>query len=449
MPYTPEFPDEIRRRMLTRLVSTSRLVDLSEGSEFGALLGVVADEMSSFQQKLGEFHDAHFFRANGQLLDDRVAQLPVGFPRRRDARPASGGSCTITRSLAASAATYYPGQLVFGRDDLPNLKYTNTDSVTFGIGVFTATGVNLVCQTPGFFTNAPPGAINTLIAAPGTIYSVTNTLPLSGGAAREEDFELSARAELWVSALTRTTSSSIEALVLNFQGSNGTSVRTCRVWESPDTPGYCEVLIDDGFGFSGSTRDAVAHTGVVPSIDEYTTRYQFTFDAPANTAPILTIDGVDYPSPNADYLTVEERGSMLMRSSPTSIPVSAGSSWSTGGHKVLTGLPAEIQSYVEANCRAAGSRVRVRLPEVTELRLSANVTVFPGYNPTAVFNAIKLSIVDYVSRIPPGQPILIFRLAADLIVVPGVRNIIFDQTDRYPGTPSTKFVCYYNSISLR
>jgi len=449
MPYTPEFPDEIRRRMLTRLIATSRLVDLSEGSEFGAILGVVADEMSSFQQKLGEFHDAHFFNANGQLLDDRVDQLPVNFPRRRQARPAAGGSLTILRSSATESVTYYAGQLVFGREDQPSLKYTNTDIVTFGVGVFVAAGVNVVCQTPGFFTNAPPGAIITIVAASGTIYSVTNTLPVSGGAAREEDFELSARAELWVSSLTRTTSSSIAALALNFQSTDGTSVRTCRVWEDPDRPGYCELLIDDGFGFTGYTRDAAVHTGTVPSIDEYTARYQFTFDAPAHTPPILEINGVLYPSPHVDYLSVEERGSMLMRSNPTIISVAAGDSWATGGHKVLTGLPAELQAYIEFNCRAAGSRVRVRIPEVTELRFSANVTVFAGFDPATVFHQIKLSIIEYVSRIPPGQPVLMFRLASDLIVIPGVRNIVFDQTDRYPGTPSTKFVCYYSNISLR
>lgn len=187
MPFTPEFPDEIRRRMLTRLVATSRLVDLSEGSEFGALLGVIADEMSSFQQKLGEYTDAHFFKANGQLLDDRVAQLPGTFPRRRQARAAAGGSCTVLRDVATSAVTFAPGQLTFTREDASYLKYSNLYSVTFGVGVYSITNVDVICQSPGFETNAPPGAINVVAVAPGSIYSVTNTLPVSGGAAREED----------------------------------------------------------------------------------------------------------------------------------------------------------------------------------------------------------------------------------------------------------------------
>lgn len=449
MPFTPEFPDEIRRRMLVRLIATSRLVDLSEGSEFGSILGVVADEMSSFQQKLGEFHRAHLFEARGSLLDDRVAQLPAGFEGRRGPAPAVGGAVTLWREAAGTTESFAPGSIILGREDAPGLQYVNTDIVTFDSSSLTATEINVRCTTPGSLTNAPAGSINILIAAASNIYQCRNLGPVTGGTEREQDDDLRFRAQLWISSLTRTTKNAIEALAVNFVPTTTQRVRSATLWEDLDNRGYCELVIDDGFGFSGSLRDAVTHTGTVPSIDEVVTRHQFTFDAPAASAPILNINGVNYPSPNNDYLTLEERGLMLMRSNPTTVVVEAGDTWAVGGHKVLTGLPAELQQYIEDNCRAAGSRVRVVLPTVTGLSLSANVTVYAGYDVAAVFDAIKRNITDYVSRIPPGNPLLLFRLSGQLINIPGVRNIIFDQTDRYPGTPRTKFVCFYNNISLR
>jgi hypothetical protein len=356
---------------------------------------------------------------------------------------------TIWRESAGVAESFSPGSFIFGREDAPDLQYINTDTVTFDAASVVATAINIRCTSPGTLTNAPVGAINILIAAASNVYQCTNTLLVSGGTERELDSELALRAQLWIGALTRTTKSSIESLAVNFVSTGEQRVRTATLWEDLDNRGYCELVIDDGFGFAGSIRDAVTQTGTVPSIDEIVTRHQFTFDAPAATAPVLNINGVDYPSPNKDYITLEERGLMLMRSNPTTVVVETGDSWSIGGHKVLTGLPAELQQYIEDNCRAAGSRVRVVLPSVTNLNLSANVTVYAGYDIAAVFDAVKRSITDYVSRIPPGNPLLMFRLSGELVNIPGVRNIIFDQTDRYPGTPRTKFVCFYNNISLR
>ena len=450
MPFTPEYPDEIRRRMLTRLVATSRLIDLSEGSEFGSILGVVADEMSSVQFKLSEFHRAHLLDARGPLLDDRVAQLPIGFERRRNARYATGGYVTLWRNTAGTTLTFAPGELFFSREDAPQLKYSNTATVTFDAASLTASGINVRCLSTGVIGNAPAGALNVITAAPPDIYQVRNQTGIGGGSERENDDELRARAELWISALTRTTSNSIEAIAVNFvPEASDQRVRYARVWEDPDTRGYCEVLIDDGFGFVGNTRPANTQTGVVPEINGNVARHQFTFDAPAATAPTLTINGTSYTAPTSDFLVLEERGVMLMKPNSTSLPLAAGDEWATGGHQVYIGLPAQLQAYIETNCRAAGSRVRVVLPTVTSLKLSANVTVYPGYDITAVFDAVKRATSDYVSRVSPGSVLLIFRLCGELINIPGVRNIKFDQTDRYPGTPRTKFVCYYNDITLR
>ena len=449
MPYSPEFPDEIRRRMVSRLVATSRLVDLSEGSDYGMMLGVVADEMSSLQQKLGEFHESHFFNCSGQLLDDRCAQMP-DFDQRRPAARARGGGFTVIRSSTAATLSIPPGTLRVGRSDAPDLVYTNEFTITLGIGVASSTNNQFVCTSPGFFGNAPPGVVNRLSAAPSTVTEVYNTLPLVGGRSREDDASLAARAQLFWSSLTRTTRPSLEALALNFRVPGSDEfIRTISVHESLETPGYTEVFIDNGQGFIGSSRPANLQFGIVPTIDEVNARYQFTFEGPAATPPDLTIGANTYSSLHPSILVLEERGVLILRASHPGITLSPGDTWQTGGHEVLVGFPAALQQYLAANCRASGVRVRVRLPRTQELSISANVTVMAGASIARVFAEIRAGITAYLADLPPGQPLLFFRLGADLSTIPGVRNIKFDQNDLYPSGQDVKFITYPSNITLR
>lgn len=449
MPYSPEFPDEIRRRLVSRLIATSRLVDLSEGSDYGMLLGGVADEMSSLQQKLGEFRDSHFFNAAGQLLEDRCAQMP-GFDPRRDAARARGGAFTITRNATGTSLTIPEGSLKVGRSDAPDLVYTNEYPITMGIGVSASTLNSFVCATPGFVGNAPPGAVNRLSSAPASVVDIYNTQPLTGGRSREDDASLSARAQLYWSSLTRTTRPSLEALTLNFrmQGSDEV-VRTLAVRESLLTPGYTEILIDNGQGFVGSKRAASPQFGRVPTIDSVNARYQFTFESPAATPPSLTIGSNTYTSPHPSLLVLEERGVIILRASHPGIAIAPGDTWQTGGHEVLVGFPAALQSYLAAQCRASGVRVRVVLPRTQEVFLSANVTVRAGASVARVFADIRAGVVAYLADLPPGQPLLMYRLGVDLSTIPGVRNIRFDQDDLYPSGEDVKFISYPSNITLR
>lgn len=455
MPYTPELPPEIKRRMLSRLVGLSKLVDLAEGSEVGTLLGVVADELSSHQQRLSEYVEAHFLDAGGDLLDERVGQLPGNFSRRRGAQAARGGGVSLTREDTSAEEVYQPGKIVIARSAAPSVSYLNMSTVTFGIGVDTVTDVVFLCSSTGSAGNAPANALDTLLSATGTIYEVTSALPVTGGSDREGDDDLRARAKLWVAALTRTTPDALVAIAMNFVSSDGYSLRYSLpiLWEDPDNRGYSELLIDDGFGFTGYTKDAVSQTGTFPDIAG-SPRHQVTFDYPAHTAPTLYVNGTPYPSgssayPHPDFLVLEERGLIITKEAPTYIDVTAGNTWETKGHKVYWGFPAELQAYIEAYCRAAGTRVRVRIPVPQPTRLSANVTVSDGFDVDTVFDRVKRGIVGYAARVPPGQPILMFRLGATLISIPGVRNVKFDVGDLYPNTPRTKLVIYYSGITLR
>lgn len=415
------------------------------------MLGVTGDEFSSFQQLLREFRDAYYFDANGSLLDERAAQLPGDFTPRRGAQAARGGGVSLRRSDASLEEIYDPASIILTRSTSPDFTYFNTGTITFPAGTYTVTLNEFRCTTAGIEGNAPAGALDSLVSARGSIVEVISELPVISGYDREEDPDFRVRAELWVLALTRTTPDAIRAIALNFQGSDGTSLRgpVPLLWEDPETRGYCELIVDDGFGFVGQTQAAAETTGIFPSVSG-TIRYQLPFEAPAVGPPTLNVGGTNYNQPHPDFMVIEERGLCIIRESPRYISITGGStSWTLGGHYVLRGFLAELQAYIEVTCRAAGNRVRVLPPSVQEETISANVTVKAGYDIATVFDRVKRGIVSYITKLPPGQPLLFFRLSGDLVTIPGVRNVLFDQNDLYPATPRTKIVVYYGSITLR
>ncbi len=449
MPFTPELPPEIRRRLLARLVALSRYKDVAEGDPLGTVLGVNGDEYASHQQKLKEMVDGYYFDANGEVLDERADQLPEEFERRRGPRSARGGGIFLTRSDASGEETYDPGSILAGRSGAPSLSYLNTSTITFGVGVYTVSLNEFICTATGVVGRAPAGAVDTLVGAAGTIYDVGSVLPMTGGYDREEDPEYRARCRAWARSLTRTTPDAIVATAMNFSDEDGAAVRfsTPVLWEDPEHLGYCELIVDDGFGFVGYYDAAVDTTGVFPTITG-SVRHQIIFDMPAKTPPMLWINGAGpFQLPHPDFMVIEERGLCIIREDPQFItPVGT---WVMGGHQVYKRFIANLQAHVEIMCRAGGNRVRVVVPDPQEIFVTANVTVTEGSDIDIIFDRVKKGIVSYMSKLPPGQPLLFFRLGADLSTIPGVHNIKFDQGDVYAANPRTKLIIYYSSITLR
>lgn len=451
MPFTPELSPEIRRRMVARFIGRSKLRDLAEGDDFGTFLGIMGDELASHQQKLKEYIDGYFFHARGEVLDERAGQLPGDFDKRRKAKAARGGGVTLIRSDASTSNTYPPNSIILSRSGAPSVTYTNRSTVSFSSSSYESTDNVFVCTTTGAVGNAMAGSVNTVNAAPGTIYNVSAPLEFTGGFDREEDDDLSTRMRLWVMSLTRTTPDGIRGIAMNFVSSEGESLRFPPiVWEDPDNRGYCELLINNGFGFTGYTRDAYETTGTFPTLTG-TARFQLPFDFPAHTPPVFYIEGSPSYSPHPDFISIEERGVLITRESPALLDVSGGRSWAIKGHKVLFGFPAELQAHLEEKCRAAGNRIRVRLPEVTRVTLSANVTKDESdVTIPILFDRIRKGIVSYMMKLPPGEPLIFFRLCADLATIPGVRDIKFDNTGNIvPLSPRNKLITYYSDISLR
>jgi hypothetical protein len=448
MAYTPRLPFEIFAELLARVISTSRvLTDMAEGSVIGTILGSVAEEVSAVERRIKEFVDAYYLRGTGVNLDRRLDDFPPGFPRRRTATPAVGGACRVVRTSNTGTTVLPAGSLIVQASSLREVTYTNLVTVTIGPGDYSAIDIPFIALTPGAIGNlSQPSLINTIVRGLPELVEVTNTQPLAGGTDRERDDELRQRAERWVASLALAQNEALEAVALNFQASNSTVASHARIWNDPDMRGYSELVVDDGTGMQGYTRLAQTTTGVVPTLSGSGLRYQFPFEWPAATPPVVRIDGNIVPP--SSYQVLHDKG-LIVLNEFTPYAVSPGMPWSVGDHSVFVGFIAELQRYINTICVAAGTVVRVVSPIPQYINLSFNMVAAPGTNLVDVREQIKRAIVAFVARLAPGEPLLIYRLIGSLNALPGVLNVVFDQTDRYPGSIKHKLVARLSDITGR
>lgn len=449
MPFAARLPNEIRQLMQARSVSTSKkLTDIAQGDALGTLLGVPAEEISGTERHLQDWLRAYFLDAKGADLDDRVAQLPKEFPRRQGPKRASGGAVQITRTSSVGSLTMPAGSMVFGRSDQADTYYTNVSEVTWADGVATMpTGggeIRVRAVSPGTLGNAPAGAIDIVRSPTSTIRAVTSLTPVANGTDGESDAEVRRRAKLWISSLMGWTRRALEGLALNYSGSD--VIRHARAFSDPLSPGYTELVVDDGLGMGGYTRDANPTSGIVPDL-ESGTRYQFWFDYPAVGGVRLTLASGTYGPTTADWIALLERGVLITAPSPASFSLVPGTTWTIEGHQVYIGVIAELQDYIDEIAVGSGLRVRVVPARPRNVTLSANCIV-QGTRDT-IFAAVKRTIVAFFLDLAPGDPLYISALVAEVMKVPGVVNIIFDQPDRYPGSLRDKLTTRDAYITLR
>lgn len=447
MAYTPRQPFEVLATLVARAISTSRkLTDVSEGGVLHSILGTVAEEVSSVERRIQEFVDSFFLSGVGANLDRRLNDFPAGFPRRRQATNATGGAFRVERDVPTSAFVVPAGRLVVTASVAPQTAYTNTSPVVFQVGESAVNGVPFRALSPGSAGNLDqPGVIDTIVQGPSAIVEVTNTSPVAGGTDEESSSALIARARRWIASLALTQREALEAVALNFQASDGTVLQHARIWGDPDMPGYSELVVDDGTGMQGYTRPANPVGGIVPILIGPGNRYQFRFDAPAATPPQLRINSTLIGQ--SQYLSQGEFGVLYLNDD--SNVAAPGDTWEVSGHLVYTGIIAELQAYLNRICAAAGTRVVVVPPIPQTVDLSAVVVVAPGQNVLNIRSLVRRSIIAFIARLSPGEPLIMYRLIGALNVLPGVVNVRFDQGDAYPGSLKHKLVATEAGITLR
>ncbi len=451
MPITPRTPDEIRQSLIAYLVSTGVLTSIDEGDVAGTIFGAFGTEISALEHRLLDFVNGHLLNVSGDLLTDRVAQIPNVQPRRGQVA-SRGGSVSLTKSASFTVLSFAPGQIRICNPNSPTIAFVNRDPVFFDSPTLTIDDLYFSCIVTGSNTNAPAGTITQILQGEG-LESCINTAPFTEGSDREPDELLRQRAMAMILSLARSQANAIEAIALNFVDSTGASIRHAKAFEYADGHrGYTELVVSDGQGLPGATRAASTTRGRIPEL-QGGTRQTFWFDSPAADRISLTVEAPPefstqiYRSPQSWWIPIEEKGVAWTQEPTPFLP--PGTLWTIAGHRVYQGWVAEFQDYVNRTCTAAGTRVRVVVPQIQIVNITANCIVRAGYSIPAVFAAVRDYIIEFFNRLGPGQPAFIHKLHDWVAQAAGIENIIFDQDDLYPGSPRTKLVTNVNSVTLR
>jgi len=451
MTFTPRLPPDIMSQMLARVLAANEagLTDVSEGGVLATILGSVAQELSNIESRLYRLDQSFFLSASGADLDRRVAEFPSTFARRLPAAGASGGKFALRRTMSPNALTIPARSLIVTSSYKQSVLYTNQNDIVFdaNFDIPNVQEQSFIATSLGAATNLElVGGIDTIVAGRSEILECTNTVPISGGADAEDDTSLRIRAQRWVASLALCQNNALETLALSYTSENGTRVTTARMWNDPDMLGYSELMVDDGSGFQGIISAAASASGTIPTLQGDGNRYTVYFNYPAATAPVIKVNGVQVPFSDASVLL--EKGVAYLVPNP-SIPVTPGMTWTTGEHQVYTGVVANLQNLINDTAVAAGTRVRVVPPEVQLIEISGNLTVVTGSDLRALRQQVRTEILSFISQLAPGEPLLIYNLIGFLSDIDGVLNIVFDQTDIYPGSVRTKLYATDNTITLR
>ena len=451
MTFAPRLPPEIMSQMLARVLAANDagLTDVSEGGVLATILGSIAQELSNIESRIYILDQSFFLNASGADLDRRVAEFPSTFARRLPAAAASGGKFSLRRTMSPNQLTIPARSLVVLASYNPSVNYTNQNAIVFDANsdVPNVLDQSFIATSLGSNTNLELiGGIDTIVTGTSALLTCTNTVPIYGGSDAEDDTALRIRAQRWIASLALCQNNALETLALSYTAENGTRVTTARMWNDPDMLGYSELMVDDGTGFQGIISPAVEATGVIPTLQGDGNRYTVYFNYPAATAPVIKVNGVQVPFNEVSVIL--EKGVGYIVPNPT-ITVTPGMTWTTGEHQVYTGVVADLQNLINDTAVAAGTRVRVVPPDVQLIQISGNLTVITGSDIRAVRQQVKDDILAYISQLAPGEPLFIYNLIGFLSDTAGVLNIVFDQTDIYPGSVRTKLYATDSSITLR
>ena len=457
MPFEARTKSEILDSLVALTVASGAgLTDLNTGSVLLTLLGSVAEELGYVEGELRLIRDSFSLNnISGARLDLRVADFPGNLIARKGASPSSGSVMQVTRG-SSSADLTVPAGTQFRNPDT-GVAYTTTGSFTIPAGqlVYPPTAatpyIGVISASTGVVGNCGAGTITQVLSAPEDIISCTNPGGISGGQQLETDFQLKKRAQRYMGSLARCQPTALEVFALQFTDSTGVSIKHAKIFESPTTPGYVELIVDDGTGMAGFTAVGPGVSGTVSATGSVTLNHA----APA-VEPIAKIKyasgGTNYEALNnvvddsgyaeQKWVSVEERGLVYINKSNLELP--AGATWTIDNYAVYTGFIAELQRALEGSTtptdafvgyRAAGVRVKVRPPRIYD---PGKIQINPILDLATNLDSIKEIIISETQQIfadlGPGEPFYRSKLIDRLLNIPGMTsvNIIKPTTDVLP-----------------
>ena len=236
------------------------LLDTTVGSVLRALLESSASVALWLQYLILQLLSmTRLSTSSGADVDSWVADFGL---TRLSPLPAVGSVVMTSLSPAAQAATVPSGALVKTADGSqsftvvagPYMRAQGTASVT----------VSIVAVTAGTAGNVAEGSISILGTAISGIDTVTNLLPLTGGAAAETDQALKARFVTYLNTRSQATEQAVVNAISSVQQGLSFTIRENMTTAGNPLPGHFAVVVDDGTG----SPPASLLTSVYAAIDE-------------------------------------------------------------------------------------------------------------------------------------------------------------------------------------
>lgn len=429
MAFTPKFASAYEAEFLGLLHALTGGVDITEGSPDSMIAKVHAIMMQTMDARLRSLVAARGLQANGRDADEVVAQIMSGVPvRRRSSVSANGPIMVYNREDTVGVLTV-PAGVVFRSSVDASLEYRSTEAVTFADGQASypspsQSPVAIIALQPGSKSNTPTGTLTVVVpgtGAPNQITSVTNSEALGNGEDEESTASMLQRAQLTIAAIAKAQPMALRALAQRFTGADTTTIRDAVVFSPPDIPGYSELVVSDGFGLQGYITDATWQTGTVGVSGLWT----ITFDGPAATEPLLVLNpdpllpvgsGATPAGSRSGTVVLHEQGVVEFIGDPL-LP---GTKWAIGGHKVYTGVIAELQGLIEGDWsagtsveygwKACGTRVRVRPPITNPTPFTVRAVFRSGADVDAARDSLAAIISGYLASVGIGGTLSLFRL---------------------------------------
>lgn len=447
--YTPRTANQIQRELLAKIIARTEVSDVAVGSTLFTILNAVAIEIANVESRLGNIKKGYSFdRASGADLDTRVAELPpVGISRKKQTN-AAGSVLKITRTGDLTNSLTIPaGSTV--QNSVNGLTYVLPQDVIIPANESEISEVYIVCNTPGKIGNVFENTITIAAQMPAAVSAVNNTIAIGNGLDAESDSSLRQRALRYINSLGRCSKSALEYLGTTFISTDNTSFKFARVYEDPTKNGYAELIVDDGTGlispptriieeqsFTITTAGARIISIQRPAVVELSPNY-------------ISIDrgGVIIRPLVSDYVHIPERGVLFFRQGF----LEANDIVTIGSFRVYTGNMAQLQAEIEGNVnspniltgfRAAGTRVRVQPPQITEYSVDVRIIVRPGANIEQTKIQITNAIIDYVNNNDIGQELAPSSLITHLMITQNIAacNLFIRGTNtvketEYPASP--------------
>ena len=418
--FSPRTSEQILREMLGKLINRTDLSDINVGSSIYTILQSVALELGNLESRLNNIRNGYsLFSATGAELDARCAELPPGTIFRKKESNAGAAVLTISRAATDTANNLIIPAGSQVRSSKNGLIYFTNSLVTIPAGQSSIENVFIICTTPGTAGNADINTIDQIENMPNAVISVNNTGVIDNGIDNESDAFLRARALKYVKSLGKCQKTALEYLAQSYTSGNGQSIKFSLLYEDPITPGYSQLIVDDGAGMVNQSVLGDTTTGTVGRNSQIFFWHQRPATAPITPEQITIRDVSNNIKPITanDYISIPERGLIYFKNPDI---LEEGDTWTIQGYNVYQGYISDLQAEIEgtnnrsgfalAGYRAAGTRVQVVPPVLDLVNIKLNISVKSGVSVKSAQSTIKNTLFNYINNLNIGQPLIAIRL---------------------------------------